>query len=169
VPSIRKSLLASCSLLVALLAFSLPLHAEGAISKRAGALSQLAATDDDLSRGAPRHWGLWYPVDVAYAGPWASSPFSAATTRAAPHSLTPAAFERLVSGSSAGAGPTEQNARRNPERLLNGLGPLSVIASVLLPVIMSSTSAIDRNDVAPHVGFARLGRGYGLMISGRFH
>jgi hypothetical protein len=169
VPSIRTSLLPSCGLLVGLLAFSSPLHAEGALSKRALVSPQLTVTDDDLNRGTPRHWGLGYPIDETYAGPWASSPLSAAPTRVAPHPLTPAAFERLVSGSSTGAGPTEQNSRRNPERLLNGLGPLSLIASVLLPAVMGSASSIGRNDLAPHVGFAKLGRGYGLMLSGRFH
>ncbi len=155
----------------ALLAVSSPSRAEKPAAWRGPAMLQLTAAREALSPSSARTWGLSYSVDEAYAGPWANSPLSAAAHATTGRALVNA-FERAPApalGSSSSPSSSGASGPRGVESIVSRLGPLSMLASVVIPAMMGSSSSIGRNDVTPRVGFARFGRGYGVMLTGRFY
>lgn len=166
----RASFLLTLGTLAALLGISSECRAERPAAWRGSALVQLTASREAFGSRSARNWGLSDPVDETYAGPWANSPFAATPTHASGRAVAPT-FERTpASAPGTAASPADPNARA--ETILSRLGPIGMLASVLIPAVMASSGAssrIARHDVTPRVGFAKLGRGYGLMLTGRFY
>lgn len=156
--------------IVAALGLCSEARAEKPAFARGSAMSHLIASREAYSPRSARNWGLSYPIDEAYAGPWANSPLSPTTT------LTPArsfvtVFEKNQPASSTQSAMTAPDNARAAQTMLSRFGSVGMLASVIIPMVMASSGFghIKRDDVSPHFGFAKLGRGYGVMLSGRFH
>lgn len=161
--------LLSVGVLSALLGVSSTARAERPRGWRGASLSQMAAAREALDPGSARNWGLSYPVDETYAGPWAYSPLAPTAPLAPTRAFV--TFERNTERNATQSGhPAEANARQ-AESLLSRLGPAGMLASILIPAVMASSGTVGRlaaNDVTPRVSFAKLGGGYGIVLMGRF-
>jgi hypothetical protein len=125
-----------------------------------------------LSPGLARTWGLSYVADDAYAGPWASSPLAPTAPYAAPQRAFVTPLDRSPARAANETSQPAEPKARTAESVLSRLGPISMLASILVPAIMTSSGApnrLTRNDTTPRVSFARLGRGYGVVLMGSFH
>ncbi|HEU4410699.1 MAG TPA: hypothetical protein VFS43_35935 [Polyangiaceae bacterium] len=176
----RARFLLSFGAFVALLGASSAGRAERPRAFRGSSLLQLTAAREALAPGSSRNWGLSYPVaDETYAGPWAYSPLAPVPPHVPARAfVTP--FERNGERNPAAApGAPDPNAQaRQTESMLSRLGPVGMLASVLIPAVMASSShsgaagssgRVARNDVSARLGFAKLGRGYGIVLTGRFY
>jgi hypothetical protein len=164
----------SFGVLSALLGISSAAQAERPRAWRGNSLLQLTASREALSPGSSRNWGLSYPVDETYAGPWASSPLAPTVPHAPTRSFV--TFERNLErnpGSGPGGPVSAADASaRQTESVLSRLGPVGMLASVLIPAVMGSAGGSGRathGNLAPRLGFAKLGRGYGFVLTGRFY
>ncbi len=157
--------------LAALSGVSRPCRAERPPAWRGTSLLQLTASREALAPSAARSWGLSYLLDEAYAGPWAQSPLSASARGAAPtrDAVTPP--ERAPAAAAPGANRSPADNARSAESLLGRLGPLGMLASVVVPAAMASSGAqggLFGKGVTTRVGFAKMGGGYGVLVAGRF-
>jgi hypothetical protein len=133
--------------------------------RREVALGLPAAARDALSAAPVRGWSS-YPVDEAYAGPWADSPFARVASRAR---------DPVATGDRGAARPPDAAGRaggRAVEGTLASLGPLGLFASALIPVVMASSAVASggrsETTLKPRVGVARLPGGYGVVFTARF-
>jgi hypothetical protein len=164
-----RALLGS-GLLLATLSFGSSARAEKPAPWRSSVMSHLTASREAYAAGPVRNWGISYSsVDETYAGPWANSPLSP-TTNLTPTRAFVTVFEKNQPSSSTQSTTSTSESARTAESTLRRLGSVGLIASVLIPMVMASSGFghIKRDDVSPHVGLAKLGRGYGVMLSGRF-
>jgi hypothetical protein len=122
------------------------------------------------SAGPVRNWGISYSaVDETYAGPWANSPLSPTITLTPTRAFVTFFEKNQPSSPTYGTTATPEHAR-TAETMLRRFGSAGLLASVIIPMVMASSGFghIKRDDTSPHVGLAKLGRGYGVMLSGRF-
>jgi hypothetical protein len=121
-------------------------------------LVQLTASREALGPVAGRAWGASVPLDEAYAGPWASSPLAMAPRASVLNAASPHA------AASTGGASNPSDASRSADAVLGRLGPIGLLASIVVPAAMvrSSKGATTR------VGVTKMAGGYGLVVAGRF-
>ncbi|HEU4412977.1 MAG TPA: hypothetical protein VFS43_47485 [Polyangiaceae bacterium] len=154
------------------LAASTPARAERrALAWQGAPLGQLNASREALGPGSSRTWGAPFSPDEAYAGPWAYSPL-AAPPRGPARAAAP--FERAPASSPSGGGSPSADAARSADALLSRLGPIGLLASIVVPaaaVVSSGASGASRGTskgVTARVGVAKMAGGYGIVVAGRF-
>jgi hypothetical protein len=128
-------------------------------------LVHLTASREALGAAAARGWGASVPVDEAYAGPWADSPFAVAPRGPASGGASP--LERGAAPAVAGGGNPAADAARSADAVLGRLGRLGLLASVVVPA-MGLTSGGGDKGVTARVGVTKMCGGYGLVVAGRF-
>jgi hypothetical protein len=156
--------------LAALLCTSAPAHAEGPAARRGSrSLVRLTAWRETLAPGSARNWGLSYPIDEMYAGPWAYSPFASPSHTFARDTGAPP--ERTPGASTPGSNRSPADSPYNAQGLLSRLGPVGLLASIVIPAAAVSSGAMGRvgEGVTARVGFAKMAGGYGVVVSGRFY
>jgi hypothetical protein len=162
----RTRFLLTMGALLMVLCASAPARAERKSPAWHGtSLVQLTASREALGPAAARTWGASLPLDETYAGPWAYSPL-AVSPRASVRDAAP--LER-PSASSSGGSP-QADAARNADAMLSRLGPVGLLASIVVPaaVVSSGAPGAGGKGVSTRVGVARMAGGYGIVVAGRF-
>lgn len=161
----RARFLLTFGALATLLCTSSPARAERRPAWRGTPFVQLNATREGFAPGAARLGGPLYPVDETYAGPWAYSPL-AASPRAAV-----APLERGPAPAPSGGNASPADGARNVDGMLSRLGPIGLLASIVVPAAVASSSGpggLAGKGVTTRVGFAKMAGGYGIVVAGRF-
>ncbi|HEU4539017.1 MAG TPA: hypothetical protein VFS00_33080 [Polyangiaceae bacterium] len=155
--------------LAAVLSSSAPCRAERLPAWRGTSLSRLTASREALTPGAARHGGPFFLIDEAYAGPWAYSPLSASPRGAARDAVSP--LGRAFAPPTPGGNQAPADGARSVDGLLRSLGPVGLLASIVVPAAVASSGVSGRfggQGAATRVGFAKMGGGYGILVAGRF-
>jgi hypothetical protein len=161
--------LLAMSALVALLCISALGRAERLPAWRSAPRSPLSGPREALVSHGLLRGGTNFLLDEAYAGPWAYSPLSAAPRGAGRDVVSP--MGRSFAPSSSGGNPAPADGARSVDGLLRSLGPVGLLASIVVPAAMASSGVSGRfvgPGAATRVGFAKLGGGYGVLVAGRF-
>lgn len=168
-PGFRARFVLLSGALAALLCTSAPARAEGPAVRRDRSLVKLTAWRETLAPGSARNWGLSYPIDEMYAGPWAYSPLASPSPVPARDAGAPP--ERTLGASTPGSNRSSSDSPYNAQSLLSRLGPVGLLASIVIPAATVSSIAPGRvgEGVTARVGFAKMAGGYGIVVSGRFY
>ena len=165
----RARFLLTIGALATMLCTSSSARAERRPAWRGTSFVQLTAAREGLAPGAARLGGPLYPVDETYAGPWAYSPFATSPRAAVRDAVSPP--ERAPAPASAAGNASSAYGARNVDGLLSRLGPIGLLASIVVPAAVASSGGSRSRagkGVTARVGFAKLAGGYGIVIAGRF-